>query len=206
MRLLNQPLNDEAPKPSTGTRTLVRAGILLRLLVATGSSFCGGVLDRFDFLTIDSSISGSASESTMMMGAPLRYFEVELKVEGVGLEVEGTGFMLEGVNFKLQKVSFGVCGTGFELEEAGSAIRFFEEVDSATVSAARRRFFCFFSLVSYNPISHQHHINTHEQARGLTGSTASRSSMDRFFCFLVAASTASLSSMERFFCTFAVAS
>ena len=49
-------------------------------------------------LTIDSSISGSASESTMMMGASLRCFEVELEVEGVGLEVKGTGFMLEGVN------------------------------------------------------------------------------------------------------------
>ena len=121
-----------------------------------------------------------------MMGASLRFFEVELEVEGVGLEVEGTGFMLEGVNFKLERVSFKVCGTGFEvertgfeveqasfmleevsfkleesfkcegtafeLEEAGLAIRFFEEVYSATVSAVRRRFFCFFSLVSYNPI------------------------------------------------------
>ena len=88
-----------------------------------------------------------------MMGASLRFFEVELELEGVGLEVEGTGFMLEGVNFKLEKVSFGVCRTAFELEEAGSTIRFFEEVDSTAVSAARRRFFCFFSLVSgYNPI------------------------------------------------------
>ena len=98
----------------------------------------------------------------------MRFFEVELEVEGVGLEVEGTGFMfegtgfmfegtgfiLEGVNFKLEEVVFKieVCGTGFEPEEAGSTIRFFEEVDSATVSAARRRFFCFFSLASYNPI------------------------------------------------------
>ena len=140
------------PSSSSGTRTLVRAGILLRLLVVTGSSFCGDVLDRFDFLTIDASISGSASESTMMMGASLRFFEVELEVEGVGLEVEGTGFMLEGVNFKLEKVSFEVCETAFELEEAGSTIRFFEKVESTTVSAARRRFFCFFSLVSYTPI------------------------------------------------------
>ena len=130
----------------------------------------------------------------MMMGASLRFFEVELEVEGVGLEVEGTGledegtgfmlegtgFILEGVNFKLEKVSFEVCGAGFEvtgtsfmleevsfkleedssnregtafeLEEAGSTIRFFEEVDLTAVSAARRRFFCSFSLVSYNPI------------------------------------------------------
>ena len=125
---------------------------MLRLLVVTGSSFCEDVLDRFDFLTIDSSMSGSASESTMMMGASLRFFEIELEVEGVGLDVEGTGFMPEGVNFKLEKVSFEVCGTAFELEEAGSTIRFFEEVDSTAVSAARRRFFLFFSLVSYNPI------------------------------------------------------
>ena len=89
----------------------------------------------------------------------MRFFEVEFEVEEVGLEDEGTGFMLEGtgfmfegVNFKLEKVSFEVCRTAFELEEAGSTIRFFEEVDSATVSASRRRFFCFFSLVSYNPI------------------------------------------------------
>ena len=161
---------------------------MLRLLVVTGSSFCEDVLDRFDFLTIDASISGSASESMMMMGASLRFFEVELEVEGVGLEDEGigledegigledegigledegigledegigledegTGFMFEEVNFKLDKASFGVCRTAFELEEVGSTIRFFEGVDSTTVSAARRRFFCFFSLVSYNPIT-----------------------------------------------------
>ena len=78
---------------------------MLRFLVVTGSSFCEDVLDRLDFLTIDASISGSASESTIMMGASLRFFEVELEVEGVGLEVErtgledeGTGFMFEGVN------------------------------------------------------------------------------------------------------------
>ena len=53
---------------------------------------------RFDFLTIDSSISGSTSESTKMMGASLCFFEVELEVEGVCLEFEGTGFILEGVN------------------------------------------------------------------------------------------------------------
>ena len=33
-----------------------------------------------------------------MMGASLRFFEVELEGEGVFLEVEGTGFMFEGVN------------------------------------------------------------------------------------------------------------
>ena len=94
-----------------------------------------------------------------MMGASLRFSEVELKVEGAGLEVEGTGledegtgFMFQEVNFKLEKVSFEVCGAAFEPEEAGSAILFSEEVDSTAVSAARRRFFCFFSLVSYNPI------------------------------------------------------
>ena len=110
----------------------------------------------------------------MMMGASLRFFEVELEVEGTGFMLEGTGLMLEGVSFKLEEVSFKregtpfepeevsfeVCGAGLKLEEAGSTIRFFGEVDSATVSAARRRFFCFFSLVSYNPIiasaSYQH--------------------------------------------------
>ena len=81
----------------------------------------------------------------MMMGASLRFFEVELKMEGVGLEVEGTGLEVEGTAFMLK-------GVNFELEEAGSTIRFFEEADSTTVSAVRRRFFCFFSLVSYNPI------------------------------------------------------
>ena len=29
----------------------------------------------------------------------MRFFEVELEVEGVGLEVEGTGFMFEGTGF-----------------------------------------------------------------------------------------------------------
>ena len=111
-----------------------------------------------------------------MMGASLRFFEVELEVEGVGLEVEGTGFMLEGVNFKLERVSFKVCGTGFEVERTGFEVEQasfmleevsfkleesfkcegtafeLEEVDSTAVSAVRRRFFCFFSLVSYNPI------------------------------------------------------
>ena len=131
----------------------------------------------------------------MIIGASLRFFEVELEVEGVSLEVEGTGledewtglkdegtgledertgfllegigFLLEGVSFKLEdvffkregtafeleEVSFEVCGADLELEEAGSTIRFFEEVDSTAVSAARRRFFCFFSLVSYNAIT-----------------------------------------------------
>jgi len=103
-----------------------------------------------------------------MIGASLRFFEVELEVEGVGLEVEaeGTGFMFECSGFMPEEVSFEVEGTAFEVKEAGSAIRFFEEVDSTAVSAARRRFFCFFSLPSYNPIiPHQYHINTHERVR-----------------------------------------
>lgn len=80
-------------------------------------------MDRFDFLTIDSSISGSASDSTMMMGASLRFFEVELEVEGTGLEVEGTGlevegngFMLEGTGFMLEGIGFMLKGVNFKLE------------------------------------------------------------------------------------------